>query len=151
MSDNPFEVLQLDPSSAGEAEIIRQAALLRQRATDEAMLTAIRQAVQSLTARPEDRELFGLLTPPGAVHHWPTLERLEAAFRRPPQSKHSEQTAPAPLDLQEVASLLRPLLARELEDMPLPFEPPSMTETPDEILKQTIEGLWQVLPFEPGG
>jgi hypothetical protein len=149
VSENPFEVLQLDPS-ATEAEIVRQAALLRQRGTDEEKLTAIRQAVQALTARPEDRQLFALLTPPGAVHHWPTLERLEAAFRRPPQGTTSEQTAPAPLDLAEVASLLRPLLARELEDISLPFEPPTISETSEEVLKQTMEGLWQVLPFEPG-
>jgi hypothetical protein len=149
MSENPFEVLQLDPC-ATEAEIVRQAALLRQRAVDEETLTAIRQAVQALTARPEDRQLFALLTPPRAVHHWPTLERLEAAFRRPPQGPTSEQIDSAPLDLQEIASLLRPLLARELEDVPLTFEPPTVAETPEEILKQTLEGLWQVLPFEPG-
>lgn len=149
MNDNPFEVLKLDPS-ATEAEIVRQAGLMRQRAADEATQTAVRQAVQMLTGRAEDRQLFALLTPPAPVHIWPALDRLEAAFRRPPQGMSSEPAATPSLDLAEVASLLRPLLAHELEAAPLPFEPPPVVESAEEILKQTIEGLWQVLPFEPG-
>ena len=54
---NPFEALRLDPS-ASEEEAVKQAARLRQRAADEAELTAVRQAVQALTGRPEDRLLL---------------------------------------------------------------------------------------------
>ena len=147
MNDNPFEVLRLDPS-ATEEEIVRRAGQLRQTATEEE-LTAIRQAVQALTGRPEDRRLFALLTPPGAVYEWPALERLEAAFRRPPPGAAREAVALPPLDLAEVAALLRPILLKELEDASLELEPPAITETAEEILRQTVEGVWAMLPFEP--
>jgi len=147
MNDNPFEVLKLDPS-ATEEEIVRRAGQLRQTASEEE-LTAVRQAVQALTGRPEDRRLFALLTHPGAVHDWPELDRLEAAFRRPPQGAGREAVELPPLDLAEVAALLRPILLRELEDAPLALEPPAVKETPEEILRQTVEGVWAMLPFEP--
>ena len=60
---NPFEALRLDPSSS-EEEVVKQAARLRQRAADEAELAEVRQAVQALTGRPEDRLLHALLTHP---------------------------------------------------------------------------------------
>jgi hypothetical protein len=149
VSENPFEVLKLDPM-ATEAEIVRQGGVMRQRAAGEEAQTAVRQAVQALTGRAEDRQLFALLTHAGPAHQWPALERLAAAFRHPPTG---EQTAPVetpPLDLAEVAALLRPLLIQDLVDEPLPFELTPIDETPEEILKQTIEGVWQILPFEPG-
>lgn len=149
MNDNPFEVLKLDPK-ATEAEIVRQAGLMRQRAADEEGQTAIRQAVQALTGRPEVRQLLALLTPPAPLHSWPSLDRLEAAFRRPPQGTSTAPPAPRPLDLAEVAVMLRPLLGRELETAPPPLEPPAIAETAEEVLKQTLEGVWQTLPFEPG-
>lgn len=149
MSDNPFEVLRLDPS-ATEEEIVRRAGQLRQSATEEE-LTAVRQAVQALTGRPEERRLWALLTHPGTVHDWPALARLEAAHRRPPPGANVEPSAPPTLDLAEVALLLRPLLLLELADDGLGLEPPVFEETPEEVLRQTVEGVWATLPFEPLG
>ena len=78
---NPFEVLQLDPATPLD-EVVRQAGRLRQRATDEAAVTAIRQAVQALTQSSEERCLHELLTHPAPEYHVPTLDCLRAAFRR---------------------------------------------------------------------
>jgi hypothetical protein len=147
MSDNPFEVLRLGPG-ATEEEVVRRAGQLRQRAADEAALTAIRQAVQALTGRPEERLLHALLTHPRPVHDWPALERLTAAFRRPP-SAPSTPSAPPEFDLAEFAALLAGLLLRRLRPPPLPFEAPPAEETAEEVYRQTVEGLWQLLPFEP--
>ncbi|HKB40106.1 MAG TPA: hypothetical protein VKD72_26960 [Gemmataceae bacterium] len=147
MSANPFEVLRLDPS-ASEEEVVRRAGQLRQRASEDE-LTAIRQAVQALTGRPEERVLHALLTPPKPTYHWPALERLANAFRRPPAVSATEPLMPPALDLDEFAALLRPLLLKELAPSPLPFEPPAVEEPEEEILRQTIDALWQLLPFEP--
>jgi hypothetical protein len=149
MNSNPFEVLKLDPS-ATEEEIVRKAGLLRQTASDEETLTAVRQAVQALTGRPEDRTLLGLLTHQGAVHQWPALDRLESAFRKPPESTQAAPAEQLAIDLKEVAALLRPILVETLADEPVPLEMPPVVETPEEIQTQTVEGVWQVLPFEIG-
>ena len=61
----------------------------------------------------------------------------------------SEPPPPPELDLHEVAALLRPLLLRELAPSALPFELPPAEETAEEITRQTVEALWQLLPFEP--
>jgi hypothetical protein len=146
VSDNPFEVLKLDPS-ASEEHIVRRAAQLRQVSADEQALTAVRQAVQVLTGRAEDRQLHALLTPPTPAHDWPRLDRLAAAFRRPP-ARLAEPTAPAAVDLEEVAPLLRSLLREAISGTPPTLEPPIPRETDEEILRQTVEVLWQLLPFE---
>src|SRR5439155_9378097 len=148
MSTNPFEVLRLDPSASAK-EVVRRAGQLRQRASEEE-LTAIRQAVQALTGRPDECLLHALLTPPRPVCQWPALERLAAsAFRRPPAAGPVAPFPPPELDLREFAALLRPLLLQELAPSVLPFECPPIEETEEEILRQTIEALWQLLPFEP--
>ena len=150
MSDanaNPFEVLRLDPATPA-AEVVRQAGRLRQRATDEATVAAIRQAVQALTGRPEERLLHELLTHPAACHTWPALERFTAAFRRPPLPVGEAAPACPPPDLAEVAALLRPLAAAELDAEPPPFEPVGEAEDRAEIVRQTVEGVWQALPFD---
>lgn len=148
MTANPFEILRLDPS-ATEEEIVRQAGRLRQRATDEATRNAIRQAVQALTARTEDRQLLALLTHPRPCHHWPALERFAAAFRRPPTATGSAEACP-PLDMDEFADILSRLIVQELELPPLSFESIACGETPQEIDRQTAEALWQSLLFDPG-
>jgi hypothetical protein len=97
---NPFEVLRLDPAAPAE-EVVRQAGRLRQRATDEAAVAALRQAVQALTGRAEERGLHELLTHPRPRYHWPHLERFAAAFRRPPAAAEEtggEATPPAAQD-----------------------------------------------------
>src|SRR5262249_628913 len=71
---NRFEVVHLDPGST-EEEVVRQAGRLRRRATDEATLNAVRQAVQALTARPDERALHALLTHPRPSYASPTLEQ----------------------------------------------------------------------------
>jgi len=147
VSANPFEVLRLDPS-ASEEEVVRRAGQLRQRASEDE-LTAVRQAVQALTGRSGERVLHALLTPPKPTYHWPTLERLANAFRRPPAVSATEPLMPPALDLDEFAALLRPLLLKELAPTPLPFDLPPIEEPEEEILRQTIEALWQLLPFEP--
>ena len=154
VSVNPFEVLRLDPA-APEEEIVRRAGQLRQRAADEASLTALRQAVQALTGRPEERMLHALLTPPRPDYSWPALDRLASAFRLPPlaASFPTESPAEPPLsaeeDLREFAALLLPLVIAELTPSPLSFTLPPIEETPEEIARETAEGLWQLLPFEP--
>lgn len=147
MSANPFEILRLDPS-ASEEEIVRQAGRLRQRTPDEAALNVIRQAVQALTARPEDRQLLALLTHPAPRHDWPALDRFAAAFRRPPVG--DPQPCP-PLDQEELRRLLCSLAAEELELTPVPFEPMAAPETAEEIDRQTAEAVWQHLLFDPAG
>src|SRR5713101_9788319 len=113
MSVNPFEVLRLDPA-ASEEEVVRCAGQLRQRATDEATLTALRQAVQALTGRPEERMLHALLTPPQPGYSCPALERLANAFRRPPRVSPAQAPPSPELDLHEFAALLLPLVLAEL-------------------------------------
>ena|SRR5947209_1915815 len=148
--DNPFEVLRLDPSASAE-EVVRQAARLRQRATDEETLTAIRRAVQALTGPPEERRRHELLSHPGPCHEWPAPERLRAAFRRPPAVEGAARPDCPPPDLGEVADLLRPVAAEELDPSPLPFEAGPLADPPEEIAAQTAEALWQDLPFRRGG
>ena len=80
---NPFEVLSLDPATPTD-EIVRAAAQLRQRATDEATVASIREAVQALTGPAEERRLHELLTHPDPRYHWPAVEQLAAAFWRSP-------------------------------------------------------------------
>jgi hypothetical protein len=137
---SPFEVLRLAPHSS-EEEIVRQAGLLRQRATDEEALNAIRQAVQALTGQAEERALHALLTHPRPVYAWPALERLAAAFRRPPAGA----PPPAPLDVDEFRELLLASVAQELELVSLPFEAVPLDESADEVRRQTFEALWQSL------
>src|SRR5260370_42104505 len=80
---NPFEVLNLNPA-ASEEEIVCQAGLLRQRAAAEETLTGIRQAVQALTAQPEERQLLALLTHPRPEYGSPGLDPFSSAFPRAP-------------------------------------------------------------------
>jgi hypothetical protein len=143
---NPFEVLKLDPA-ATEEEIVRHAERLRQRAADEATQAAIRHAVQMLTGKPEERRLHALLTHPRPAHAAPALDRLVAAFRRPPTAA-TAPTVPVP-DLAEVEAILRAHLAEELELTPAPFETPIGPDEPDEIRRQEAEALWQSLVFDP--
>jgi hypothetical protein len=146
-NDNPFEVLRLDPSASDE-EVVRQAGRLRQRAADETAVAAIRQAVQALTGRPQERLLHVLLAHPAPCHLWPTLERFTAAFRRPPMpTVRTPPSCPAP-DPADVLALLRPLAAAELDVHSPPFEQVGEPDDTAEIVKQTIEGVWQTLPFD---
>jgi hypothetical protein len=144
---NPFEILRLDPATPTE-EVVRHAGRLRQRATEETTVAAIRQAVQALTGRPEERLLHELLTHPAPCHSWPALERFTAAFRRPPVPGGEGPPACPPPDPAEVAALLRPLAAAELEAEPPLFEPVGEVEDRAEIVRQTVEGVWQALPFD---
>ena len=142
-SENPFEVLRLPPT-ATEEEVVRQAGRLRQRATGEAALNAIRQAVQALTGRAEDRALLALLTHPRPCYSWPALEKFAAAFRRAPAVEAGAAACP-PFDAEELTSLLLAALAEELDPPPLPFEVPAAAEDMAEIQRQTAEALWQAL------
>lgn len=143
---NPFEVLRLDPS-ATEEEIVRQAGRLRQRATDEATLAAIRQATQALTGRLEERLLHALLTHPKPCYNQPALDRFAAAFRRPLPIPVNTTPCP-PLDMQEFAQLLEALLIEELEFIPPPFEALPATDDAEEIDRQSAEALWQSLLYD---
>ncbi len=150
MIRNPFEVLQLGPEATEEA-IVQQAGRLRQRATDEATLTAIRQAVQALTGAPEQRQLYAVLTLPNPVYHWPMLARLATAFRRAPASAEEPVPPCPPLERERLAALVRPLVARTLEQGPLPLEMPIVEESAEEIQRQNAEALWQWLLMQPEG
>jgi hypothetical protein len=129
-ASNPFEVLRLDPS-ASEEEVVRQAGRLRQRAADEQTLSAVRQAVQALTARPEERLLHQLLTHPRPRYHLPALDRFLAAFRRLPPADPAS-SAFTETDLTEVMALLEPA-----EGQP-----------EDEVRRRAVEALWECLLFE---
>lgn len=142
---NPFEVLRLDPASTEEA-IVRQAGRLRQRATDEAELNAIREAAQALTADAATRLLHSLLTHPRPGHQTPAIDAFAAAFRRPPATA----AGPCPpLDLTELEQMLLKCVAEELELPATPWETPSATEHADEIHRQNAEALWQSLLCDP--
>jgi hypothetical protein len=143
---NPYEVLRLDPA-ASEEEIVRQAGRLRQRETDEAQLARMRQAVQALTARPEERRLLALLTHPRPEYSTPALDRLAAAFRRPPTPAGSGAPCPG-LAAEEFLRLLLYLAGEELEQPATPFEPVSSTEEADEISRQLAEAIWQSLVWD---
>ncbi|HVS35466.1 MAG TPA: hypothetical protein VMS17_07765 [Gemmataceae bacterium] len=144
---NPFEALRLDPSSS-EEDVVKRAAQLRQRAADEAELTAVRQAVQALTGRPEDRLLHALLTHPRPDYAAPALERFSAAYRRAPAPPGEPPPVPG-LDLKEFTELLQAILVEELDLTPPPFEAPAAGEDPDELRRQMGEALWQSLVFDP--
>jgi len=142
---NPFEVLRLDPTTPNE-EIVRQAGRLRQRATDEDTVAAIRQAVQALTGRSEERRLHEGLTHPSPCYHWPNLDRFVATFRRPPSSAGASSADAPILHLAEFATLLRPLTPVAL-DATAP-QPHDLAAPPEEISAQTIQALWQCLLFD---
>lgn len=148
MNTNPFDILRLDPS-ATEEQIVRHAARLQQRATDEAMRNEIRQAVQALTARSEDRQLLSLLTHPRPCYSCPALERFAAAFRRPPVPTTTPQICP-PLDLEEFEDLVGALIREELDLSALPLEPIPADNSANELDRQRVEALWQSLLFDPG-
>src|SRR5215468_1472982 len=89
---NPFEVLRLDPATPTD-EIVRAAAHLRRRATDEATVASIREAVQALTGPADERRLHELLTHPAPRYHWPAVEQVAAAFWRSPCPRAEESNA----------------------------------------------------------
>lgn len=141
MNANAFEVLRLDPT-ASEEEIVRQAAQLRQRAGDEAEQNDIRQAVQALTGRPEDRQRLALLTHPRPQYQCPELERFVAAFRRVPPPT-STPTAVPELDQHEFLRLVIDQVIEELEPAPAPFEQVASTPSGAEMQRLLAEALWQ--------
>lgn len=145
---NPYEVLQLNPS-ATEAEIIEQAGKLRQRSTDEETLTAIRQAVQQLTGSHEEREIHALLSHPEPMYRWPAIERLMNAHRRPPTSTSEEQHTGPSLDMDEILTLVKQLLAEEMRLLPINYIQPRIDELPEEIDQQTIHALCRALLYDP--
>jgi hypothetical protein len=147
---NPFEVLRLEPATPND-QVVAQAGRLRQRATEESEITAIRQAVLALTGPAEERFVQEMLTHPRPYYRWPALEKLQAAFRRPPTPIRS-QSSPCPsLDLNEFAELLRPVLAEQMDPPGLPFVEVDTREPALEIQRQNVEVRWQCLPEQfPG-
>ena len=146
MNANPFEILRLDPS-ASEEEIVRQATRLKQRATTDAELTAIHQAVQALTGSAEERRLHALLAHPRPGYSTPALDGFVAAHRRAPVSTAAPEPCP-PLDQEEFDRLLRAAAAEELDLKPEGFEPVDPVD-PDDVRRQAAEAVWQSLVFDP--
>jgi hypothetical protein len=144
---NPFEVLKLDPTASAE-EIVRQAGRLRQRAPDEAAIAVIRQAVQALSGGSEERQLHEILTHPAPCYSWPALDQFVATFRRPPQADPASAVSCPPLDLAELSVFLRPLLDAELNPPPLGFETIGEPDSTGEIVRQSLEATWQLLPLD---
>ena len=147
MATNPFEVLRLSPE-ASEQEAVRQAASLCQRATDEPARNAARQAIQRLTSSREAWALCALLTHPRPEHHDAELERFVNAHRRPPATAAAAPPVPG-VDREELRGLLLDALAAEQAVAPLPFERLALTESAEEIARQTSEALWQSLLIDP--
>jgi hypothetical protein len=102
-----------------------------------------------LTGTDEERALHALLTHPDPQYAQPALDQLQTAFRRPPEV-HGERAVPA-LDLEEFRGLLLAALAAQLPPPVLPLEPIELTESADEIARQTAEALWQSLVGQPRG
>ena len=144
---NPFEVLRLDPE-ATEEEVVRQAERLRQRATDEASLGAIRQAAMTLTGNAEERHLHALLTHPHPGGASAVLDRFVAAFRRAPVVTAAATPCPE-LDRAEFLRLLLAAAAEELDEPPAAFELVESADDADELRRQWAEALWQSLLFDP--
>ena len=146
---NAFETLKLNPS-ATEEEIVQQAGKIRQRTTDEATQSKIRQAVQQLTSTEEKRRLESLLTYQEPRYDWDAIVRLMNAHRRPPAGEQvqSQEQCP-PLDAKLLASLLREMWANELQSGELSFVPPRIEELPEELDRQTVEALWRALLYDP--
>jgi hypothetical protein len=146
---NPFEVLGLDPA-ATEEDIVRQAERLRQRATDEETVGAIRQAATALTGTPEERALHALLTHPRPATTAPALDRFAAAFRRPPRANVPAEPCPD-LDQEEFLRLLLDVAAERLDLPPAAFEPVPVADDAEELRRQLAEALWQSLVYDPRG
>jgi hypothetical protein len=141
---NPFEILRLDPSATDD-DIVRQAERLRQRATDDATVGAIRQAAKTLLGNSADRMLHALLTHPRPAGPSAALDRFTAAFRRAPVP-----TAPAAEpEPDEFSPILLAAAAEGLGEPPMPFEPITDVDDAAEIGRQRAEALWQSLLFDP--
>jgi hypothetical protein len=147
---NPFEVLQLDPLATPE-EIVAQAGRLRQTAADEEEMNRIRQAVQALTAQPEDRDLVAMFTFPRPGYQLPERDRFLQAFRRSPAPAAPMPTDIPPLDETEVAMLILGVLSEELAAPPVPLEPLPLEEGAEDIRAQQAEALWQSLLYDSRG
>jgi hypothetical protein len=141
---NPFEVLRLEPSACNE-EVVAQAGRLRQRAVSDAELAAIRQAVQILTASAEERCVQAMLTHPEPRYHWPALEQFRAAYRRAPKPVGGTAAPMPPLDLDEFAGLLRPILGELLDVNTLPGWAQDLGEPVGENQKCSASVEWRNL------
>ena len=148
MADNPFEVLRLDPG-ASEEEIVLQAGRLRQRLTDEAELTALRQAVQQLTSNVDERQLRAVLTHAAPEYVSGVLDRLVATFRRLPVADGAMDSI-ATLDEEVFLELILSRAAEGLETPPGAFEAVTATEDAAEIEAQLGEAAWQCLIHDLG-
>jgi hypothetical protein len=141
---NPFEVLCLDPA-AGNEEVVARAGRLRQQATGEPEVTALRQAVQALTGPAAERFLQAMLTHPRPCYLWPDLDRLRAVFRRPPGPAEVALSPCPAFDWTEFALLLQQA-AGEPGD-PAHLALPEEQETPGgrEGSWETAVARWQDL------
>lgn len=146
---NPFEVLRLSPE-ASEEEAVQQAARLCQMAKDEAARNVVRQAIQQLTASREARALAALLTHPRPEHHNVEVERFIAAHRRPPVTRGESVEVPE-VDVEELRGLRMDARAVELTGGALGLERMVITESLEEIERQTSEAVWLGLVGETRG
>jgi hypothetical protein len=126
---NPFELLRLDPTASND-EVVAQAGRLKQQGVNDRELTAIRQAVQILTGSSKERFVQAMFSHPDPCYHWPALERLRAAFRRPPQGTGEQTSRCSPLKLEEFAEMLRPILGEPWDVEKLPDLPRETGNTP---------------------
>lgn len=134
MNDNPYETLRLDPGVT-EADIIRQAALLRQQASSEEEVAAIREAVHRLTASEQEKQLHALLTHAGAIYGTRTVQMPSADHAASPE---------------EVAEALWPILAKAIRDVTARSEPKSSTLSKEELSRTALSSLRERLPIQLG-
>jgi hypothetical protein len=132
---NPFEVLRLDPA-AGNEEVVARAARLRQQATAEPEVTALRQAVQALTGPTEERFLQAMLTHPRPCYLWADLDRLRAAFRRPPGQVEATLSPCPAFDWTEFASLLQQAAGE-------PGDPAHLSVSEEKVTSRGGEESWE--------
>jgi hypothetical protein len=133
--EHPFEVLRLDPAGGNE-EVVAQAGRLRQQATSEPEVTALRQAVQALTGPAEDRFLQAMLTHPRPCYLWPDLDRLRTAFRRPPARAEATLSPCPAFDWTEFAVLLQQAAGE-------PGDPDLLALLGEEVTPEGGEESWE--------
>lgn len=148
MSDNPFEVLRLDPTTPVE-EALRHADRLIKETADEPLKARLKQASQQLSISPERAALAALLSPPRPGYNAAVLTEFVKAHGSPPEG--SPVSARPRLDEAEFRQRLLEAMAGELQPGTAELEALPIVESGAEIARQTAEAMWQALLSDTRG